>query len=121
MALRRLLGFILFAALAGFAHAAADPVSLDRVVVIVNDEAITQWDLNEQRRIVMSQLKASNITPPPNDILDRQVLERLIVERAILQYAKDTGVRVDDTMVERTILRVAEENGRWVATVVLDV
>jgi peptidyl-prolyl cis-trans isomerase SurA len=110
MALRRLLGFILFAALAGFAHAAADPVSLDRVVVVVNDEAITQWDMNEARRILLSQLKSSKITPPPNDVLDKQVLERLIVQRAVLQYAKETGIRVDDTTVERTILRIAEEN-----------
>ena len=114
MAFRRLSRLILPAMLAVAAGAAfaqsAKVVPLDRVLVVVNDEAITQWDLNEQRRIVMSQLKASNITPPPADILDRQVLERLIVERAILQYAKDTGVRVDDTMVERTILRVAEEN-----------
>ena len=113
MAFRRLSHLILLAmlAVAGAASAqSAKVVPLDRVLVVVNDEAITQWDLNEQRRIVMSQLKASNITPPPADILDRQVLERLIVERAILQFAKDTGVRVDDTMVERTILRVAEEN-----------
>jgi peptidyl-prolyl cis-trans isomerase SurA len=83
---------------------------LDRVLVVVNDQAITQWDLNELRRIVLSQLKASNITPPSNDVLDKQVLERLVVERALLQFAKDTGIRVDDTTVERTILRVAEEN-----------
>jgi len=86
------------------------PVSLDRVLVVVNDEAITQFDLNEQRRVVLSQLKASNITPPSADVLDKQVLERLIVERGLLQYAKDNGIRVDDTTVERTILRVAEEN-----------
>ena len=89
---------------------AAVPVSLDRVLVVVNDEAITQFDLAEQRRIVLAQLKASNITPPSNDVLDKQVMERLIVERGLLQYAKDNGIRVDDTTVERTILRVAEEN-----------
>jgi peptidyl-prolyl cis-trans isomerase SurA len=92
------------------AHAAANPVPLDRVLVIVNDEAITQWDMSEQRRILLSQMQASKITPPPNDVLDKQVLERLIVERAVLQYAKETGIRIDDTTVERTILRVAEEN-----------
>ena len=104
---------VLFAALAfmqPLAHAAANPVPLDRVLVIVNDEAITQWDMNEQRRILLSQMQASKITPPPNDVLDKQVLERLIVERAVLQYAKETGIRIDDTTVERTILRVAEEN-----------
>ncbi|MGC1818631.1 MAG: peptidylprolyl isomerase [Casimicrobiaceae bacterium] len=85
-------------------------VPLDRVIVVVNDEALTQWDLNEERRVFLQQLKASNITPPPNDVLDKQVLQRLIIERALLQYAKQSGIRVDDTTVERTILRVAEEN-----------
>ena len=92
------------------AHGADNPVPLDRVLVVVNDEAVTQWDMNEQRRILLSQMQASKITPPPNDVLDKQVLERLIVERAVLQYAKETGIRIDDTTVERTILRVAEEN-----------
>jgi len=85
-------------------------VPLDRVIVVVNDEAITQWDLNEERRVFLRQLKASNITPPPDDVLDKQVLQRLIAQRALLQYAKESGIRVDDTTVERTILRVAEEN-----------
>ena len=105
--------FALLAALACFAppaHGADNPLPLDRVLVVVNDEAITQWDVNEQRRILVSQMQASKVTPPPPDILDKQVLERLIMERAILQYAKETGIRVDDTTVERTILRVAEEN-----------
>ena len=93
---------------AAFAQSPAVP--LDRVLVVVNDEAITQWDLTEQRRVMLSQLKASNIAPPSNDVLDKQVLERLVVERSLLQYAKEGGIRVDDTTVERTILRVAEEN-----------
>ncbi len=90
--------------------ASAAVVPLDRVIVVVNDEALTQWDLSDERRVFLQQLKASNITPPPDDVLDKQVLQRLIVERAILQFAKQTGIRVDDTTVERTILRVAEEN-----------
>jgi peptidyl-prolyl cis-trans isomerase SurA len=97
-------------AFAAPAVAAVKPVSLDRVLVIVNDEAITQWDMSEARRILLAQLKAAKIEPPPNDVLDKQVLERLIVQRAVLQYAKETGIRVDDTTVERAILRVAEDN-----------
>ena len=86
------------------------PVPLDRVVAVVNDEALTQWDIREQKRAVLEQLKASNIAPPSGDALDKQVLERLITERALEQFAKETGIRVDDTAVERTILRIAEEN-----------
>src|SRR4029453_11976861 len=89
---------------------AAAVVPLDRVVAVVNDEALTQWDIKEQKRIVLEQLKASSIAPPSADVLEKQVLERLITERALQQFAKETGIRVDDTTVERTILRIAEEN-----------
>lgn len=88
----------------------AQVVPLDRVIAVVNDEALTQWDLKEQKRIVLDQLKTSNIPAPPADILEKQALERLITERALTQFAKETGIRVDDTTVERTILRIAEEN-----------
>ena len=85
-------------------------VPLDRVIAVVNDEALTQFDLNEQKRIVLAQMLASKVRPPPADVFETQVLERLIVERALLQFAKENGVRVDDQMVERTILRIAQEN-----------
>jgi peptidyl-prolyl cis-trans isomerase SurA len=85
-------------------------VPLDRVIAIVNDEALTQWDVNEQKRVVLGQMKAANVTPPSADVLEKQLLERLITERVLLQYAKDTGIRVDDTMVERALARIAEDN-----------
>jgi peptidyl-prolyl cis-trans isomerase SurA len=85
-------------------------VPLDRVIAVVNDEALTQYELEEMKRIVLAQMKASNVRPPPPDALETQVLERLIIDRALQQFAKENGVRVDDQMVERTILRIAQEN-----------
>jgi peptidyl-prolyl cis-trans isomerase SurA len=83
---------------------------LDRVVAVVNDEAITQYELNDQKRSVLAQMQSQKVAPPPADVLERQLLERLITERALLQFAKETGIRVDDTQVERTILRIAQDN-----------
>ncbi len=85
-------------------------IPLDRVVAIVNDEALTQYEINEQKQAVIAQMKAEKVAPPPADVLDKQLLERLITERAVLQYAKESGVRVDDTQVERTIQRIAQDN-----------
>jgi len=85
-------------------------VTVDRVVAVVNDEAITQYDLEDAKRIVLQQLKQQNVQPPAADVLDKQVLERLITERALMQYAKENGIRVDDTQIERTIQRIAEDN-----------
>src|SRR5438067_6093777 len=103
-------GALAFAVIAQPAATTTTVVPLDRVIAVVNDEALTQWDLREQKRIVLEQLKASNVPAPSVDVLDKQVLERLITERALAQFAKETGIRVDDTTVERTILRIAEEN-----------
>ena len=85
-------------------------VLLDRVVAIVDDEALTQYEVDDQKKTALSQMKAQNLSPPPADVLDKQVLDRLITERAVLHFAKESGVRVDDTQVERTILRIAQDN-----------
>jgi peptidyl-prolyl cis-trans isomerase SurA len=92
------------------ARPAPRPAALDRVIAVVNDEAITQYDLNEARSVVVKQLKQQKVQQPPEDVLDKQVLERLITERALLQYAKENGIKVDDTQVDRTIQRIAEDN-----------
>jgi peptidyl-prolyl cis-trans isomerase SurA len=85
-------------------------VLLDRVVAIVNDEAVTQFEIDEQKRTILAQMKTQNVAPPAADVLEKQLLDRIITERAILQFAKENGVRVDDTQVERAILRIAQDN-----------
>jgi peptidyl-prolyl cis-trans isomerase SurA len=85
-------------------------VLIDRVVAVVNDEALTQYDINEQTRDVLAQMKAQKVTPPASDVLEKQLLDRLITERVLMQYAKESGIRVDDTQVERTISRIAQDN-----------
>jgi peptidyl-prolyl cis-trans isomerase SurA len=85
-------------------------VLLDRVVAIVNDEAVTQFDIDDQKRTILAQMRTQNVTPPAADVLEKQLLDRIITEHAILQFAKENGVRVDDTQVERAILRIAQDN-----------
>jgi len=71
---------------------------------------LTQYDINEQTRDVLAQMKAQKVTPPASDVLEKQLLDRLITERVLMQYAKESGIRVDDTQVERTISRIAQDN-----------
>lgn len=85
--------------------------SLDRIVAIVNDEAITETELETRTRVALVQLRRQNINPPPANILRRQVLERMIVDRAMVQLARETGVRVDDATVNAAVARIAEQSG----------
>jgi len=83
---------------------------VDRVVAVVNDEVITRYDLNEQKRAVSAQLKRQGVAMPPDAELDAQVLERFINEKVQLQYAKDFGVRADDETVNASVQRIAADN-----------
>jgi peptidyl-prolyl cis-trans isomerase SurA len=58
-----------------------------------------------------TQLRRQNIALPARPVLTRQVLERMIIDRAQLQLARETGVRVDDATVNAAIARIAEQNG----------
>lgn len=84
---------------------------VDRIVAVVNDEAITETELETRTRVALMQLRRQNINPPPANILRRQVLERMIVDRAMVQLARETGVRVDDATVNAAVARIAEQSG----------
>ena len=47
---------------------------------------------------------------PDRSVLEKQVLERMIFDMLQAQFAKDTGLRVDDTQLDKTILRIAQQN-----------
>jgi peptidyl-prolyl cis-trans isomerase SurA len=85
-------------------------IVLDRIVAIVNDEAITALELEERARFAMKQLAQRGTTPPPQAVIERQLLERMIGDRVQLQLARENGLRVDDAELERAIGRIAEQN-----------
>ena len=92
------------------APAAKGAVPVDRIVAVVNDEVITANELAERTRLVAGQLRNAGGQVPPAETLQRQVLERMINDLVQVQLAKETGVRVDDATVEKTIQRIADDN-----------
>lgn len=85
-------------------------IVLDRIVAVVNDEVVTRVDLTERVQLAIRQLRTQGTPPPPRDVLERQLLDRMITDRVQLLYARDTGLRVDDTELDRALGRIAQEN-----------
>ncbi len=85
-------------------------VLLDRIVAVVNDEVITRRDLDDRLKVVTAQLKQQGTPLPPREALEKQVLERMIFNHVQMQYAKETGLRIDDATLEKSISRIAEDN-----------
>ena len=95
----------------GAAPKAAAPHLLDRIVAVVNDDVITLGELDYRVHAAEAQLARARIAMPPAEVLRKQVLERMIIDRAQIQQARETGVRVDDGTVNASIARMADANG----------
>ena len=90
-------------------------VVVDRIVAIVNDEVITERELAARVDFAIRQLAQQGTKPPPRQIMERQLLERVINDRVQMQHARDTGTRVDDAELDRSMVRIAEQNKMTVA------
>lgn len=82
----------------------------DYIVAVVNSEPITNNEVRSAMQRVMKDMAQQRQTPPPADELRRRVLERLINERAQLQTANETGVRVDEAAIDQAEQTVARQN-----------
>ncbi|HZV54169.1 MAG TPA: peptidylprolyl isomerase [Rhodocyclaceae bacterium] len=86
------------------------PVEADRIVAVVNSEAITLFELRSRLAMVERQLRGQNVQLPPREVIEKQLLERMIVDRAQMQFAKETGLQVTDGDVDAALRRIAESN-----------
>jgi peptidyl-prolyl cis-trans isomerase SurA len=85
-------------------------IDVDRIVAIVNDEVITRVELQSQLQLAIESLKRQGTPLPPREVLEKQVLERIIAQKAQLQFAKENGIRVDEVTLDRTVAHIAKEN-----------
>jgi peptidyl-prolyl cis-trans isomerase SurA len=89
---------------------AAKPVGLDRVVAIVDEDVVLESELNDRTQAVLSRLKGQYTQLPEEDVLRKQVLEQLIVERIEIGLAKRYEINVEDAEIDQAIDRVREKN-----------
>jgi peptidyl-prolyl cis-trans isomerase SurA len=88
----------------------SEPVEVDRIIAVVNDEAITAYELGTRLTAVERQLRGQNVQMPPREVLSKQMLERMITDRVQMQFAKETGMRVSDIELDAALRRIAEGN-----------
>ncbi len=101
--------------LAAQAPAAQASRPADFIVAVVNSEPITNNEVRARVARVQQQLAQARSPEPPREELVRQVLERLISERAQMQLARQNGMKVDEAAVDDAEQSVARQNGVDVA------
>ncbi|MBI5782813.1 MAG: peptidylprolyl isomerase [Gammaproteobacteria bacterium] len=83
---------------------------IDRIVVIVNDDVITDSELNQRLRETRKQLELEKISAPQDAVLKKQLLERMVLERLQIQLAAQTGIRISESDVDRAFETMARRN-----------
>jgi peptidyl-prolyl cis-trans isomerase SurA len=82
----------------------------DFIVAVVDSVPITNHDVTLRVPQLRDQLKQQGRSVPEAEALLKVALERLIIERALLEFAKDTGVTIEDDAVDQAEQRVAAQN-----------
>lgn len=88
---------------------------VDRIVAVVNKDVVTYSELNEAVGLAERQLRRQGTAAPERPVLERQMLERLILDKAQLQLARETGIRIDELQLDRAVERIAQSNNMTLA------
>lgn len=83
---------------------------LDSIVALVDEDVILRSELDLAMAGIVERIRASGESMPPQDLLERQVLERLIMRELQVQKALQTGIRVSDADIDQALVRVAQQN-----------
>jgi peptidyl-prolyl cis-trans isomerase SurA len=102
--------FILIAGLLASLSIQAAVQPVDRIIAVVNDDVIMESELDTRLRTIKGQLQQRNTPLPPEAVLRKQVLERLVLNRLQLQAASRLGIRVSDQRLNASIARIASQN-----------
>jgi peptidyl-prolyl cis-trans isomerase SurA len=82
----------------------------DYIVAVVNSEPITNGEVRAATQRIVREMTQQRANMPPREELQRRVLERLINERAQLQVARDSGIRVEESALDQAEQAVARQN-----------
>lgn len=111
------MGWLLSAAAAGvgapvvFGPGPEAPANqLDAIVAVVDDDVITRSELKAAIRAAETQLQQQGAALPARDVLEKQVLERLILKKLQLRAAEREGVVIDDATLNAAIDGIAQQN-----------
>lgn len=85
--------------------------TIDGIVAVVNTDIITRSELNRQVALIERQMTRRGAPLPDRNELRKQVLDRMILDRAQLQKAEEVGIRIEDAQIEAAMARVADQNG----------
>jgi len=84
--------------------------ALDAIVAVVDDDVITRRELEAATARIEAQLRQRKAPIPPRLVLEKQVLDRLILSQLQFRAAERNGITVDDATLNAAIETLAQRN-----------
>lgn len=101
----------LVAPAAVFAQGSASNEAIDSIVALVDEDVILRSELDLATAGIVDRIRSSGETMPPMNLLESQVLERLVVRELQIQRAMQTGIRVSDADIDQALVTLSQQNG----------
>ena len=83
---------------------------IDSVAIIVNENIISNQEINDRLQEFKGQLRLQGKKSPPEKLLKKQVIERIILDSIQLQLAKAQGIQIDDLTLNKALESIARKN-----------
>ncbi|TWI14064.1 peptidylprolyl isomerase [Aerolutibacter ruishenii] len=108
--MKKLLAPVLAAALLAASVHAQEVQPLDGIAAVVDEDVILRTELQRAVANIRQQYAGREAQLPPAEVLERQVMERLVLMKLQVARAQSTGVRASDQEIDRAIGGIAEQN-----------
>ena len=83
---------------------------IDSIIALVDEDVILRSELDLAIASIVDRIRDSGEAMPPMDLLENQVLERLIIRELQVQKALQTGIRISDTDIDQALVNLAQQN-----------
>jgi len=83
---------------------------IDSIIALVDEDVILRSELDLAIEGIVERIRASGEGMPPMDLLESQVLERLIMRELQVQKALQTGIRISDADIDQALINLAQQN-----------
>jgi peptidyl-prolyl cis-trans isomerase SurA len=99
---------VLFGLLAFSNAAYSEP--LERIVAVVEDDVILEQEFRNEVMAIVQKLQSSNTPLPPDYVIKKQVLEKMIIERLQRHLAEKAGINISEEMLTNSAAEIAQRN-----------
>ena len=91
-------------------YSAEKYIEVDKIIAIVEEQTITNSELNKKKESVSKALSQQENIMPSDKKITKLSLDQLITEKLVIEYAQLQGIEINDERLNNVINNIAQSN-----------